>query len=72
MGNPFRKLRQYYGETVIELKKATWPNRTELRHMTVMVIIAVIILGAFISVSDFALYNVVDLCTTLVRHGFAL
>ena len=67
MANPFRKIRTFYGETKTELKKATWPTRKELRDMTVLVIVAVIMLGIFVGVSDFALYNVVDLSTQLVR-----
>ena len=69
MANPFRKLGIFYGETVQELKKSSWPNRKELRDMTIVTIIAIIILGIFIAVSDFALFNVVDLFTSLIRSG---
>lgn len=69
MANPFRKLRLFYGETVQELKKSSWPNRTELRDMTIITIVAIIVLGVFVSVADFALFNVVDLFTSLVRPG---
>jgi len=67
MANPFRKIGIFYGETVQELKKSTWPNRKELRDMTLITIVAMIILGIFISVADFALYEFVNLFTTLVR-----
>jgi len=67
MANPFRKIGIFYGETVQELKKSTWPNRKELRDMTLVTIVAMIILGIFISVADFALYEFVNLFTTLVR-----
>ena len=69
MANPFRKVGIFYSETVQELKKSTWPTRKELRDMTLVTIVAMIILGIFISVSDFALFNVVDLFTSLVRPG---
>jgi preprotein translocase subunit SecE len=66
MKNPFRSVRIFVGEMVDELKKATWPTRTELRDSTIVVIVAAMILGLFTSISDFALIQVVDLFTTLV------
>jgi preprotein translocase subunit SecE len=66
MKNPFRSTRIFVGEMIDELKKATWPTRTELRDSTVVVIIAAVILGLFTSISDFALYQVVDLFTSWV------
>jgi preprotein translocase subunit SecE len=66
MKNPFRSVRIFTVETIDELKKATWPTRSELRDSTIVVIIAAVILGLFTSISDFALYQVVDLFTSLV------
>ncbi len=67
MKNPFRSIRIFFGEMVDELKKASWPTWTELRDSTVIVIVACVILGVFTSISDFSLYQVVDLCTSWVR-----
>ena len=66
MKNPFRSTRLFFGEMVDELKKATWPTKTELRDSTIVVIVAAVILGVFTSISDFALYQVVDLFTSWV------
>ena len=66
MKNPFRSVRIFTGEMVDELKKASWPSRTELGDSTIVVIVAAIILGLFTSISDFSLYQVVDLFTRLV------
>lgn len=66
MANPFARLRLFYGETVTELKKSQWPNGKELRELTLVVVVGIAIIGAFISLADFALYNVVDLFTMLV------
>ncbi len=66
MKNPFRSIRIFTAETVVELQKASWPTKTELRDSTIVVIVASAILGAFTSISDFALYQVVDLFTKLV------
>ena len=66
MKNPFTSVRIFAIEIVDELKKATWPTMTELRDSTIVVIVAALILGAFTSISDFSLYQFVDLFTRLV------
>jgi preprotein translocase subunit SecE len=66
MKNPFRSTRIFVGEMIDELKKATWPTRIELRDSTIVVLVASAILGIFTSISDFALYQVVDLVTSWV------
>ena len=66
MKNPFRSTRIFVGEMIGELQKATWPTRTELRDSTIVVIVAAAILGLFTSISDFALYQVIDWVTSWV------
>jgi preprotein translocase subunit SecE len=66
MKNPFRSIRLFTTETYGELHKASWPTKTELRDSTIVVIVAAVILGVFTSISDFALYQVVDLFTRLI------
>ena len=68
MVNPFRKTRQFYHETVIELKKTVWPTRTELRNSTVVVIITIFLLGGFIVIADFSVYSWVQMLTKLVTR----
>lgn len=67
MKNPFRSIRIFYSETIVELKKASWPSVRELRESTVVVLVAVLLLGAFIGISDFSLFQVVNLFTEWVR-----
>jgi preprotein translocase subunit SecE len=62
----FRHVRIFVGEMVGELQKAAWPTRSELRDSTIVVIAAAVILGVFTSISDFALYNFVDLYTRMM------
>ena len=64
MKNPFQSTRIFVGEMVGELQKASWPNRTELRDSTIVVIVASALLGIFTAVSDFSLYQFVDLFTS--------
>ena len=67
MKNPFRAARVFYGETVSELKKASWPTKTELRESTGIVLIGIVILGSFITLTDFSLVNWVEYITKVVR-----
>jgi preprotein translocase subunit SecE len=66
MKNPFRSTRIFFGEMVGELQKAAWPTKTELRDSTIVVIVAMAILGLFTSISDFSMASFVDLFTRLV------
>ncbi len=50
-----------------ELKKASWPTKTELRDSTIVVLIATAILGFYIALIDFSLMNGVELLTSWVR-----
>jgi preprotein translocase subunit SecE len=68
MANPFRSARLFFSELIGELQKASWPTRTELKDSTIVVIVACVLLGVFTSVSDFALYNVVDVVTEWVSR----
>jgi preprotein translocase subunit SecE len=67
MKNPFTSIRRFYGETVTELKKASWPSKIELRDSTIVVLIAVVILGTYIALVDFSLMNGVELLSSWVR-----
>lgn len=67
MKNPFRSTRIFFGEMVDELKKASWPTWKELRDSSVVVIVACVLLGLFTSITDFSLYQVVDLFSSWVR-----
>jgi preprotein translocase subunit SecE len=63
MANPFSKVRTFTSELWGELLKASWPTKSELKDSTIVVIVACVLLGLFTSISDFALYNLVDAVT---------
>jgi preprotein translocase subunit SecE len=65
MKNPFRSTRIFVGEMYTELQKASWPTRQELWDSTVVVIVASLLLGLFTSITDFSLYQFIDLFTKL-------
>jgi preprotein translocase subunit SecE len=47
--------RRFVGESVAELKKVEWPGRRQLFSATIVVIIAVAVVGAYLYVADLAL-----------------
>lgn len=58
--NFIQACKRIYHETVREVKKCTWPSRPELMESTLLVITAIILLTAFISIVDMACRNVVS------------
>jgi preprotein translocase SecE subunit len=57
------KIRNYFEETQEELKKCSWPTRDELKGSTVVVMVTIVILGAFTVCVDWVLSNVMRLIT---------
>ena len=51
----FGKTKQFFSEFVVELKKVSWPTRSELIDSTWVVIVSSAILGVFIGFIDFTL-----------------
>ena len=47
--------RAFAGESAAELKKVEWPGRRQLFSATIVVIIAVAVVGAYLYVADLAL-----------------
>jgi preprotein translocase subunit SecE len=45
-------LKTFFHEVKVELLKCTWPTRKELFGQSVVVVISVIILGAFVGLCD--------------------
>jgi preprotein translocase subunit SecE len=53
------KMKQFFSEVAIELKKVSWPSRRETVNMTSAVIILILMLGVFLAVIDSLLANIV-------------
>lgn len=61
------KVRQYWNETVSEVwTKSTWPTPKELAESTLVVIVAICLLGAFVFLADFSLHSLVQFLSDLV------
>lgn len=57
----FKKITDFFSEVKVEMKKVTWPTREELAESTKLVIIASIVVTAFIGVVDNLLSAIIRL-----------
>jgi preprotein translocase SecE subunit len=46
------RFRQFIKESWSELKKVSWPNRTQVRNLTVLVFVVSFVVGLYITVAD--------------------
>ncbi len=56
-----RTVRLFLGDVRNELRKSTWPTRSELLESTVVVIISVVLFAVFVSVCDTLLGKIIGL-----------
>lgn len=49
------KLVTFYNEVLVEMRKVTWPDRAQLKDMTIKIIIFVLLIGAVIGLIDVVL-----------------
>ena len=57
--NPVKKVKTLYGEVAGEVRKCTWPNRTELMESTLLVLVATAALTSFVWIVDAAVQAVI-------------
>lgn len=62
VGEPgvIQKWIRFFREVRVELKKVTWPNRKQTAASTVVVIVLVFIIAAFLGLVDFSLSKLVQ------------
>jgi preprotein translocase subunit SecE len=48
-----RGIRKFYRETIAELKKVSWPTRSEAINLTRVVLIVIAVMGAFLGILDY-------------------
>ena len=57
----FEKIKHFFNETRVEMRKVTWPTRDELKESTKIVIVATFVVTVFIGIID-------QILTLLVRR----
>ncbi|SFM07490.1 preprotein translocase subunit SecE [Halanaerobium salsuginis] len=55
----FGKIAKFFKQVKSEMKKVNWPNKEEITSNTIVVIITVVALIAFIGIIDLALANII-------------
>jgi preprotein translocase subunit SecE len=50
---PENALQRYFRETIGELRKVSWPTRQEATSLTIVVLIVIAIMSAFLGALDF-------------------
>ena len=53
------RIRRFASESWSELKKVTWPNRIQVRNLTVLVFVISFVVGLFITVVDSGYENLI-------------
>lgn len=64
MWNPIETIRSGWYSVLAELKKCTWPTIPELRESTVLVVVTVLALSAWVALADQVCGHLVRLMTT--------
>ena len=54
-------IKTFIDEVVSELKKSSWPTRSELIESTAVIIVSVMALGIFVAASDLILEKAISL-----------
>jgi preprotein translocase subunit SecE len=57
--------KRFAGDLIEELKKVTWPTREETIRLTTIVIGISLIIGVYIGIIDFLLYNALEAFTKI-------
>ncbi len=47
-----KRFRQFLKELYSELKKVSWPNRHQVRNLTVLVFVISFVVGVYITIAD--------------------
>lgn len=53
------KTKQFLSEVKIEMKRVSWPHKKETMQSTVVVIVMIFLIAAFLGIVDYGLLNVV-------------
>jgi preprotein translocase subunit SecE len=66
-GNIIQRIKSYLTEVKGELKKVTWPSKSDLHKTTIAVIILSIIFGVYLTLVDLAFRELVDRIIAIFR-----
>ena len=56
--NFFARLRLYTSEVVAEMRRVTWPDKAQIRQLSIGVVVLSLVIGGIIAIIDLVLQNV--------------
>jgi preprotein translocase subunit SecE len=56
-----KRFRQFIKESWSELKKVSWPNRLQVRNLTILVFVVSFVVGLYITVADTFFLKLIEL-----------
>lgn len=56
----FKKIITFIQECIAELKKVSWPSRDDVVAQTVVVLVSLVIVSAFLALVDFGSFQLID------------
>ena len=60
------RIRRFINKSWSELKKVSWPNRIQVRNLTILVFVISFVIGLYITVADTAYDQLIRLLTSAV------
>ena len=63
--NIFKRMFTYFNNVRLEIKRTTWPTRSEVLNMTIIVVIALLFFGVLIFIVDRVMVVLVELLSQL-------
>jgi len=54
------RIKQFFKEVITELKKVTWPSRTEVVGSTIVVVVVTLFIAAVVGAFDYVISRVID------------
>ena len=61
--------REFFKDTASEMKKVSWPNRTEVVGTTVVVVVATLVFAVYLWGCDLLFYKAIDFLYTRFGAG---
>jgi preprotein translocase subunit SecE len=55
------RVQRYFRETIGELRKVTWPTRQETMNLTLVVIVVLVVMSAFLGTLDYLFFRLFGL-----------
>ncbi len=66
--SPWTRLREYFADVRVEMKRVTWPSKQEVYGTTVMVLLTTLLFGLYFGICDQVFSHIVSKVLQLFLH----